>query len=338
MSGAGLLGWSDGHRNRAPTRPAHTRPARGPPPRPRRRDRPHCASREGRGQGRVRGHRTRQPGVPRVGLRQHRQPRRRLRDRSGVDHGEGRLALRADLERVRGLRDLARARQVRQHPARPRRRGAGVPDDLVGRHDVQRGHGHRADVLRCQRADHPLRHAAAGHRRGREPRGRAGRDGDDDVPLDAAPVGDLRRRRPGGGVRRLPQGAPAADQLGLRADPGRPRPRPRRQGDRHVRHLRHPVRLGHVARARRAADRVGAPARRRPGRHRQRSPGGHHRRPHRRLRPLRRVRSRQGHPVALQHQHGARHRAGPVRLRGGPPSSSSTWCRPRSAATWATCP
>ena len=37
-------------------------------------------------------------------------------------------------------------------------------------------------------------------------RGRADRDGHHALPLDPAPVGDLRRRRPRDRVRRLPQG------------------------------------------------------------------------------------------------------------------------------------
>ncbi len=46
------------------------------------------------------------------------------------------------------LRDLAGGRPVRQHPARQRRRGAGVQDRLLDRDDVQRRHGYRPDVLR----------------------------------------------------------------------------------------------------------------------------------------------------------------------------------------------
>ena len=57
------------------------------------------------------------------------------------------------------------------------------------------------------------------------------------------------------------------------------------------------------------------------GRHRrgrQRRADRHHRGPHRRLRAVRRLRRRQGHPVALQHQHGAGHRAGALRVRRRP--------------------
>ena len=81
--------------------------------------------------------------------------------RAGLDHGQHGLAVRADRVRVRGVRAVAGARQVRQHPARLRRRGARVPDHLVGGDDVQRRHGHRPDVLRCRRAAHPLRYAAS---------------------------------------------------------------------------------------------------------------------------------------------------------------------------------
>ena len=90
-------------------------------------------------------------------------------------------------------------------------------DGVLGRDDVQRRHGHRADVLRRRRAADPLRRPAAGHRRRGQPRGRAERDGHHAVPLDPAPVGDLRRRRAWRSLRRVPQGPAAADQRGVRA-------------------------------------------------------------------------------------------------------------------------
>ena len=53
-------------------------------------------------------------------------------------------------------------------------------------------------------------------------------------------------------------------------------------------------------------------------RDRQRRPGRHHRGPDRRVRALGGLRCRQGHPVAVEHQHGAGHRARAVRVRGRP--------------------
>ena len=136
---------------------------------------------------------------------------------AGRGHHRRRLGVRAGRERLRRLRAVARDQQVRQHPARPRRRGAGVPDRLVDRDDVQRRHGHRPDVLRRRRAAHALRHAAArAPARRATPRPFRRGDGHHAVPLDAAPVGDLRRRRPRHRLRHLPQGPPAADQLGVR--------------------------------------------------------------------------------------------------------------------------
>ena len=74
------------------------------------------------------------------------------------------------------------------------RRGARVQDRLMGRDDVQRGHGHRPDVLRGERAAGALRHSAARDRPRRPRPRRCNRHGHHAVPLDAAPVGDLRGR------------------------------------------------------------------------------------------------------------------------------------------------
>ncbi len=98
----------------------------------------------------------------------------------------------------------------------------------------------------------------------------------------------------------------------------RARERPLGQGHRHAGDLRHAVRLGGLARPRRAADQQRPGDRRRARRGRQRAADRHHRRADRRVHPLRGVRRRQGHPVALEHQHGARPRAGAVRLRRRP--------------------
>ena len=103
-------------------------------------------------QGGLRCHRRHRPRVPGLGVRQHGDAGQRIRVRTGLDHGQHRLVVRADRVRVRGLRAVAGARQVRQHPARLRRRGTRVPDHVLDGDDVQRGHGHRPDVLRCRRA------------------------------------------------------------------------------------------------------------------------------------------------------------------------------------------
>ena len=107
------------------------------------------------------------------------------------------------------------------------------------------------------RAAGALHLATAGHRRGRDARGPRRRDGHHALPLDAAPLGDLRRRRPRHRLRHLPPRPPAADQLGVRAavraqrgTEGGVRPGRRHPGD-----LRDAVRLRRLARPRRAADR-----------------------------------------------------------------------------------
>ncbi len=85
-------------------------------------------------------------------------------------------------------------------------------------------------------------------------RQRADRDGHHALPLDPAPVGDLRRRRPRDRLRHLPQGPRPADQRRLRAAARPPRARTGRQGHRHARDLRDALRLRRLARPRRAPD------------------------------------------------------------------------------------
>ena len=132
-------------------------------PRPREPDRGARGLRPAR-QGRVRGHRRPRPRLPGLGLRRHRLPRHGVGQRAGLDDAHDGLAVRARGHGLRGLRDLAGDGPLRRHHPRQRRREAGVQDGLVDRDDVQRRHGHRADVLRRQRAALPLRHAAARHR------------------------------------------------------------------------------------------------------------------------------------------------------------------------------
>ena len=99
---------------------------------------------------------------------------------------------------------------------------------------------------------------------------------------------------------------------------GETRRRPGRPGHRHPGDLRDAVRLGGLARPRCAADRQRPRDPRRHRQGRQRRAGRHHRRADRCVRRVGRLRCRQGHPVAVQHQHGAGARAGAVRLRGRP--------------------
>ena len=83
-----------------------------------------------------------------------------------------------------------------------------------------------------------------------------GRDGQTPVPLDAAPVGHLRGRRPGDRVRHLPPGSAAADHRRLHAAARHaPDRRARRQGHRHPGDLRDAVRLRRLAGPGRPADR-----------------------------------------------------------------------------------
>ena len=133
-------------------------------------------------------------------------------------------------------------------------------------------------------------------------------------------MGDLRRRRHRHRLRRLPQGPPPADQLGVRA------------ADRRARATAACGRVidmlaifatlfGSAASLGLGALQIGSGleivGRHRQGR--QRRPRRHHRRPHRGLHRLGRLRRRQGHPVAVQHQHGAgRSSLAAVRVRRRP--------------------
>ena len=148
--------------------------------------------------------------------------------------------------------------------------------------------------------------------------GPADRDGDHVVPLDPAPVGDLRRGRHSDCLRHLPARPLAADQLGVRAAARQAHRGTDRQGDRQPGDLRDAVRLGRLARPRRAPDRFRRPDPRLDGQDRQRGPGRHHRRPDRRLRRVGGVRCCQGHPMAVEHQHGAGRRPGRLRVRRRP--------------------
>ena len=216
------------------------------------------------------------------------------------------------------------AQPAREDPPGPGRRAARVPHVVVGRDDVQRRHGHRAHVLRRHRAALAPRRAAERRRPAEHARGGARRDGVLLLPLGLPPVGDLRDRRPRARLLRLPQGPAEPDQLGVPAAARRSRRRPDRARDRLARDLRDAVRQRHLARPRRAADqrRHGHPLGRRELQRRRRDD---HRRAHRRVHPLGRLRRGQGRAVPQQHQHGARRPAAAVPARSpGRRSSSST--------------
>ena len=99
---------------------------------------------------------------------------------------------------------------------------------------------------------------------------------------------------------------------------GRQRPRARSAGRRHPGDLRDAVRLGRLARARRPADRRRAHRRRLHGQRRHHPAGRDHRGADDLLHPLGGVRRLQGHPVAVEHQHGARRDPRPRRVRRRP--------------------
>ena len=91
---------------------------------------------------------------------------------------------------------------------------------------------------------------------GRDRRGHPDRHGHHDLPLDPAPVGDVRGRRHRHGLRHLPPGPQATDLRGLHpAARVTTAERPGRQGHQHPGDLRHAVRFGRVAGPRRPADR-----------------------------------------------------------------------------------
>ncbi len=114
-----------------------------------------------------------------------------LRFRFVIPHvcrGKFRLGVRALRHRIRRLRADHRVQQLRQHQTRPPRRGTRVPNHFVGGDDVRRRHGHWPHVLRRGRTLDvlPRRHPRPQPSRSRH------RDGADDVPLDAAPLGVVR--------------------------------------------------------------------------------------------------------------------------------------------------
>ena len=188
----------------------------------------------------------------------------------------------------------------------------------------------------------PLSHfatPAAGHRRaGQTPQAVQTRDGHHAVPLDAAPVGDLRRRRPRHRLRHLPQGPLAADQRGVRAAARASAPRDRSARSstswRSSRRCSARPPRSASARCRSAAGCkiVGWHRRRR-----QRGARRHHRRAHRRVRRSRRSpaspRASSGCPTSTWCWRSPWRCSCSSSARR---SSSSTWCPPRSATTSAT--
>ena len=171
----------------------------------------------GRRLGGVRRHRRHRAGLPGVGVRQHTVAEERVRLGADLDDGEHRMAVRRDVVGVRAVRALVGRQPVWRHPARPRRRGTRVQDDLVDRDDVQRRHGHRTDVLRCRRAA-----VAPGHASRRAPV-EAGNPEAMQTAMATTlfhwtlhPWAIYAVVRPGHRLRRVPQGSPAVDQRRLR--------------------------------------------------------------------------------------------------------------------------
>lgn len=88
------------------------------------------------------------------------------------------------------------------------------------------GDGHRPDVLRGERTAGPLHRSAAGYPPRRRGRGDADRHGHHPLPLDAPPLGDLRRRRARHRVQHLPaapsgrRSAPSSSRSSGSATPG----------------------------------------------------------------------------------------------------------------------
>ena len=250
--------------------------------------------------------------IPRLGPVRHGWAELRRHQRARRGHQRRRLGVRARGQRLRRLRAVARDQQVRADPARQGRRGSGVQDHLVDRDDVQCRDGHRPDVLRRRRTTVPFHVAAS--RNGRRPATPEAFDtamATTLVPLDIAPVGDLRGGGPGHRLQHLPQGPPAVDQLDLRPAAGQARtggwlrPRHRHPGD-----LRHPVRVGRLPGSWRTADRRRSRCRRIHRFLRHQPARRDHRDPDHRLHRLRGLRGLQGHPVVVEHQHGAGRRAG----------------------------
>ncbi|CAA9282908.1 MAG: Glycine betaine transporter OpuD, partial [uncultured Actinomycetospora sp.] len=195
--------------------------------------------------------------------------RPRLVRRRGAGRGRpvGRGAGRRDLPRLDvpaghvllpGLRALPRLRPVRPGAPRRARRATGVRPLRLVRDALPGRDGGRAAVLGRRRAGDALPGAPAGHGRARHPRGGRGRPAVRVLPLDAAPVGDLRGRRAGRGLRELQprHGDPAPERRP--APPARrPRRRPPRPGGRRPGRRGHAVRGGGVAGTRHPADHRG---------------------------------------------------------------------------------
>ncbi len=112
--------------------------------------------------GGLRRHRRAHPGLRRVGSRLDGLAGGRLHQPAERTDAQRRLGLRPGRLGLRGLRAVAGRQPLRPDHAGRRGRGAGVPDRVLGGHDVQRRHGHRPDVLGRERAARALRHPPPG--------------------------------------------------------------------------------------------------------------------------------------------------------------------------------
>lgn len=241
--------------------------------------------------------------------------RRPLRRGPAMDRRAIRLVLRA---RDHDLPDLPRADRrepLRQHQARPRRRGAGIQLRVVDRDAVRGRHGHRPHVLRRRRADPALPVAADG--RGRHARRRARGDADVVLPLGPARMGDLRRDGSRARVLRLSLQPAAHAALGPLSGAARRRERLDRAHGRRVRARRHGGRDRGDARLRRAATERGPAHDRRLANRYRYVPHRPRRGGRRARRTLRRERARQGRAPAVRAQSDARVRVARVRRRRG---------------------
>ncbi len=188
--------------------------------------------------------------IRRVGLGVAGEPQRGHDGHDELGDRHGRVELPDRPARLPGVPAGPGLQSLRRHPSGQAHRPARVLHLGLARHDPLRGDGHRADQLRRGRADLPLRNPSA------RPRGSAhdGRRGPGDavqlLRLGPARLGDLRGLRPRHRVVAAPQGPVRAHLADAAARPRPPRRRMVRQGRRHLRHHRHPLRHDDLARPR----------------------------------------------------------------------------------------
>jgi hypothetical protein len=139
-------------------------------------------------------------GVRALGRRRHVEPVERRRGRSRLGPAVDGLGLRALRRRVHRFRAVPGLQSLRLAAPRQGHRQAGVPDVVVGRDDVQRGHGHRAHVLRRRRADLASRRPSPGPRAPRHAPMRRGSRCSTRISIGGSRVVPVRHRRLGAGL------------------------------------------------------------------------------------------------------------------------------------------